>query len=293
MLRELSSAQLDALAEHAELRRHDDGVVLLDDEAVGPEQPLRAIVQGRTSWTSSRARDKTGAWLMLPGSLFGLDAVAAWARRKQLDTWWPSELPRVTCKTIGPVWTLELAPERFDAVFATPAIPATFTPLCRTLLRMFPTQVVAPELIAALRQLDHFARVRTTALYRMLERAPCRAWGPTIAADLAVPLVPNIEAAQLHVEPLGDTDPRNAQSRGRALYYVLEGRLEVPTELGTESLRIGDLGGPSPFVRTDVQVDAAWTTSKCRAIVVYASLIDDMIRSDPSFARSLGPRVQP
>lgn len=288
MLRELSSAQLDALAEHAVLRRHDDGVVLLDDEAVGPEQPLRVIVQGRTSWTSSRARDKTGAWLMLPGSLFGLDSVAAWARRQHVETWWPSELPRVTCKSIGPVWTLELAPERFDVVFG-----AGNTPLCRTLLRMFPTQVVAPELIAALRQLDHFARVRTTALHRMLERAPCRAWGPTIEADLAVPLVPNIEAAQLHVELLGDVDPRYAQSRGRALYYVLEGRLEVPTERGTESLRVGDLGGPSPFMHDDVQVDAVWTTSKCRAIVVYASLIDDMIRSDPSFARSLGPRVQP
>jgi hypothetical protein len=288
MLRELTSASLEPLAQHALLRRYDDGATLLDDEALGPEQPLRVIVQGRTSWSSSRARDKTGAWLMMPGSLFGLDSVAAWARRNHVDTWWPSELPRVTCKTLGPVWMLELAPEHYAAVFG-----AGNTPLCRTLLRMFPTQVVAPELITALRQLDHFARVHTSALHRMLERAPCRTWGPTIEADLAMVVEPNIEAAQLHVELVGDTDPRYGRSRGRALYYVLEGRLEVPTELGTETLRIGDLGGPSPFARDDVQVAAAWTTSQCRAIVVYASLVDDMIRSDPSFARSLGPRVLP
>lgn len=285
MLRELSSASLDALAEHAELRRHDAGVRLFDDETIGPEQPLRAIVQGRTSWTSSRTRDKTGAWLMMPGSLFGLESVAAWARRKLLEPWWPRELPSITCETLGPVWMLELAPDRFDAVFA-----AGDGPLCRTLLSMFPTQVVAPELIAALRQLDHFARARTTALHRMLERAPCRSWGPLLEAGVQ-PVVP-IEAAQVYVPLLGEPDPRHERSHGRALYYVLEGRLEVPTEAGTESLRIGELGGPSPFVHDDVDVAAAWTTSSCRAIVVYASLIDDMIRSDPSFARSLGPRIQ-
>jgi hypothetical protein len=276
-LRDLGSLSIERLAERVQLRRYDNDARLFHDEIPGPDQPLRVMTHGRVSWSSSGDQEKQGARMLLPGSVIGLESVNDWARREQHpEVWLPSDPPRIRSRAVGPVWMLELEPERFDEVFTTPLGQRLLT----RLVRQYPTSINAPAIVAELREHDALARVSSISLYRMLERAPTRIF----TVQNFDHLKPEQEA-----EFLDDDDSIRLRSRGRALYFVIDGELQIPTDTGTESLLDGDLGGPNLFSRDTDMLEAAWAMGSGRAVVLYAWVLTEMLRSDPGFARNLGP----
>jgi hypothetical protein len=279
-LRDLASSALEPLAERVQVRRYDDDVKLFDDEIPGPEQPLRVLIHGRASWSSRGDQEKRGARMLLPGSVIGLESINDWARREQHpEVWLAADPPSIRSRTHGSVWTLELQPERFDEVFSSTGGARLLT----RLVRQYPTSINSPAIVALLREHDALARVSSVSLYRMLERAPTRIFTTQHMNDQLLPG----QEAQLE---FGDVDDSIRQrSRGRALYFVIDGQLQIPTDSGTRSLARGDLGGPNLFSRSDGVLEKAWTTGSGRAVVLYAWVLTEMIRSDSGFARKLGP----
>jgi CRP-like cAMP-binding protein len=276
-LRDLESPALERLAERVQLRRYDNDAKLFDDEIPGPDQPLRVLIHGRASWSSRGDQEKQGARMLLPGSVIGLESVNDWARRQQHgEVWLAPDPPSIRSRALGPVWMLELGPERFEATFSSTSGARLLT----RLVRQYPTSINSPAIVAKLREHDMFARVSSVSLYRMLERAPTR-----IFTDQNI----NGFMFEQQAKFVDDDDGIRQRSRGRALYFVLDGELQIPTDTGAESLAVGDLGGPNLFSRGGGVLDGAWTTGSGRAVVLYAWVLTEMIRSDPGFARKLGP----
>jgi hypothetical protein len=284
MLQRLSASQLDPLASRLKLKRYDDGADLLS--AVGPHRrtPLRVIVHGHASWEPSTSSEQRGAWMLIPGSVFGLDAVNEWAHAHGIQGAWPlTDLDHVRCKSAGPLWVLELAAEHFDEVFTDAQCEAT----CSELLCMFPTTIHATQVVAALRQTPQFARVSTPKLYRLLERAPTLDYGPPPAQQQQQ----QQQAIQVEQVPIAPVGPQGKFVTGPALYYVLSGELQVSSAEQIVSLRAGQIGGPDLLDTSGLMAaSAAQAVSNARAVVLTQRALFDMIRCDPGIARSLGPR---
>jgi hypothetical protein len=277
-LRDLVSPALEPLAERMRLRRYDNDAKLFSDEIPGREQPLRVLIHGRASWSSSDDHEKHGGRMLLPGSVIGLESVNDWARRQQHpEVWLAADPPRIRSRAVGPIWMLELEPERFDEVFSTSGAARLLT----RLVRQYPTSISAPSIVELLRSHEAFTRVSSVSLYRMLERAPTRIF--------TAPSQFHGEQQEPPAAFIDDDDGIRQRSHGRALYFVLDGQLQVPTDTGTESLSSGDLGGANLFSPDTKMLDAAWTTGSGRAVCLYAWVLIEMIRSDPGFARKLGP----
>jgi hypothetical protein len=265
------------LAERVQLRRYQNDAKLFDDEVPGPEQPLRVLIHGRASWSSRGDQEKQGARMLLPGSVIGLESVNDWARRQQhAEVWVAPDPPSIRSRAIGPVWMLELAPERFEETFSSTSGARLLT----RLVRQYPTSIHSPAMVAQLREHGAFARVSSVSLYRMLERAPTRIFSAQKINELMF---------EQQAKFVDDDDGIRQRSRGRALYFVMEGQLQIPTDTGTESLAVGDLGGPNLFSPGGGVLDGAWTIGSGRAVVLYAWALIEMMRSDPGFARKLGP----
>jgi CRP-like cAMP-binding protein len=147
---------------------------------------------------------------------------------------------------------------------------------------MFPTVFNAPEVVSALRETPQFSRVTTPKLYRLLERAPTLNYGP--------------EPIQLEQEQqLDDLQQIGLKGKlitGPALYYVLEGELEVSTNEHEVSLGVGEFGGPDLFDASPLIAKASATAKAAtRAVVLTQRAITAMMHSDPGFARALGPHA--
>jgi hypothetical protein len=281
MLQRLSASHLDPLASHLKMKRYDDGAELLSQVGPHRDTPLRVVVHGHASWEPSASAEQRGAWMLTAGSLFGLDAVNDWAKANGIQGTWPQvDLDRVRCKSAGPLWVLELAPEHFDEVFTAPNCATT----CSELLCMFPTMIHATQVVAALRKTPQFARVSTPKLYRLLERAPTLDYAPQPAEQQE-------QAIQVEQVPIAPVGPQGKFVTGPALYYVLSGELHVSGAEQMVSLGAGEIGGPDLFDTSGLMTASpAQAVSKARAIVLTQRALFDMIRCDPGIARSLGPR---
>ncbi|MCA9685045.1 MAG: hypothetical protein KC457_22875, partial [Myxococcales bacterium] len=149
------------------LRRYDADHRLFANEVPDRNHPLRFVTHGRANWSSSHTTEQKGAWILTPGSCFGLGTVNDWAEQRDLaDTWTRSDLPSVRCQAEGVMWVLELAPDQFEPVFT--ASPA----LLGRLLAHYPTEVNAPDVVAAMKATPQFGRAAVQNLYRLLEGAP-------------------------------------------------------------------------------------------------------------------------
>lgn len=294
MLRNLSAEQLEPFVEHLQMRRYEDGTLLHDHHAP-PRPMLRILVHGHASWEPLRHQQKHGAWMMTTGSVFGLAAVHEWARRKELAEAWPiTEYLEVRCAAAGPIWVLELSPEHFDQAFGSAG-----GPLATRLLRHFPTSLHAATIVAELRELPQFSRVRSMTLHRMLEYAPTLSFGPPIPYEKQVQLdVVQLEAIPKFLPSLDEQELLEAARRqrlvigpGRALYFVIEGSLRVETDTETVYVAPGSLGGPDMFSHHTALLAPPVAVTDTRAVVIDGRVVYEMIRTDQGFCRSLGPHV--
>lgn len=302
----LSRLSSDALAQFAadlKLVRYEHDTRLFSREVPDRESPLRVIVQGRCSWNAANSRDQPGAWTLNRGDVFGFGAINDWAADRGVGKTWPTEeLPQVTCRAIGTLWCLELAPEHFAAAF----IPDVGQAVRDTLLQAFPTVANAPDLIAALRSTAQFARVNAADLHALLQIAPTIhvSPGPPEQEQLdveqaAIDIEQNQQQQQQPVplpgQPLvvdGDGDVGGLGGLGlRSLYYVLRGRLVVPLSDEVIALDTGELGGPAlfPTSKDDVLMASPMATESTSVIVISRAAILARARVSPGFARSLGP----
>ncbi|KIG15303.1 hypothetical protein DB30_05730 [Enhygromyxa salina] len=277
MFQRLSAQDVEPLAARLQMRHYDDGTNLLSGGVADGKTPLRVVVHGGATWEPDDSTEQRGAWMLAPGSCCGLGTVNAWARAKKIPGTWSAPDPApIRCKSVGPLWVLELAPQDFDEVFTDPQ----GEPICTELLCMFPTSIKAPEVVAALRDTPQFARVTTPKLYRLLERAPTLNYGP-------------FDPMELEQDPDDPQQfgPHGKSVKGPALYYVVEGELSVSNDDQTVSLGVGELGGPGLFDE-GVQVNqfAAKSVNEARAVVLTQRALMDQIRADPGLARALGPR---
>ncbi|NVB42430.1 hypothetical protein G6O69_31695 [Pseudenhygromyxa sp. WMMC2535] len=310
MLHGLADDELAPLAEALTLARYDDRTRLFVEAIPDADHPLRLIIHGHATWSSSRAAEHPGAWELGPGSLFGLGAVDDWARRSDIvSAWLRRGLPTISCRCKGPLWVLELAPERFAAVFeATPD-----RALLQRLLAMFPTIVHAPDIVAALRQTVDFGRASPQSLFRLLESAPMHDFGSTEdkLEDDAKDQLPSPDDELIPVpSPNQDQDQdedelsasdivaaKQETKRARCLYYVLSGELRVPVARQLLALRSGELDGPdlfAPMTKEETDADTQttpWAASaeRCLAVALSRDAVERMIQTTPGFARSLGP----
>ncbi|PRP97707.1 hypothetical protein ENSA5_32160 [Enhygromyxa salina] len=283
MLSGLTADALEPLGQALTLVRHDDGARLFYDEVPNRDAPLRILVHGHATWDPAHSSDDNGAWTLTTGSVFGLGAVNDWAAEAGLDRTWPrADLPMIRCRAKGPISTLELAPDRFEAVFMSK--PGGV--LRDRLLAMFPTVVHGGEIVAALRATPQFSRVNAVALYRLLDLAPTVTYQPT-AKDPDQPQQPAAPPPGLAVAP------------GPALYYVLRGQLQLVVDETLLSFGAGEVGGSDLFADEGAAtLKAATATTKATAVVVTKEAVAALSGYMPGFARSLGPmfngqRVKP
>jgi hypothetical protein len=282
MLRGLSDEVLEPLAERLQMHRYEDKTRLLDHpsiEADSRPSTLRILAHGHASWEPFGTEEKTGAWMLMPGSVLGLDAIDHWARSKKLPGAWAfDEVPSVRARTMGPVWMLELPWEHFDD-----ALGPTGGPLADRLLSMVPTILYAPAIVAALRELPQFSRVRSVSLFRMLEHAR------------TVTFYPQQELGQVEAEAEGQAESPMPQHRlvpkDRALYYVLDGVLEIETDDETLFIGPGSLGGPDVFRHSTRELGTPTSSTETHAVVIDGRALYEMVLSNPGFGRSLGPHV--
>lgn len=287
MLQRLSESAVEPLASQVQMKRYADGADLIDQLIAHRDMPLCVVVHGQASWEPSNSTAQRGAWMLTSGSMFGLGAVNDWAHAHGVAGTWPTQdLVMVRCKAAGPLWVLELAPQRFDAVFS----GARGHAICSELLCMFATVISAPAVVAALRQMPQFARVTQPKLYRLLERAPTLNYGPE--PELLEREQPQQQLIDDAPQAVGLQGNEGNEVTGPALYYVLEGELEVNTSEQLLSLSVGEIGSQDLFTPSSVvATSAAQAASTARAVVLTQRALNDMIRSDPGFARSLGPRA--
>jgi hypothetical protein len=267
MLAGLDPSELEQLAGELQLLRYDDGTRFFSDVAPDHRSPLRFVLQGRASWDSERGLEQKSAWMLTPGSLFGLEALNDWAHRKQL----PGALdrgktPRVACQAIGPIWVLELPASRFDAAFMSESHPQVLA----TLLEHVATCVYSPDIVAAMRQSPQFIRAPSMHLYKLLE------WAPT----------------KLLLPSEGDPNQGDGNLSGpAAVYYVIEGSLRLTVGAKVMNITAGEMEGAELF-RSQVQDDVSKPVSlgKTLAVMLTQSMLHAYMRQAPGFARCLGPR---
>lgn len=261
--------QLELLASELKLVRYDDGARLYADQTPDYRSPLRFVVQGRATWDPSPSAEQKGAWMLTPGSVFGLEAVNDWALRHKLEgAWSRGETSRIRCQAIGVLWVLELPADRFDAVF----LPGAGRQALSKLLHMVPTSTHAPDIVAAMRANPQFARTAPVYLYKLLEWAPASAMSPImIQIDMQNPL-----------EKLkGPT----------ALYYVIEGELKMWVEGETKVIQAGEIDGADLFASPTDTTKASKPIAMGDACVVMLTrdAIETCMRYVPGLARTLGP----
>jgi hypothetical protein len=259
---------LELLAAQLELVRYEDGHRFYSDQAPVRRSPLRFVVQGRASWDPAASEEQKSAWMMSPGSAFGLEAVNDWARDKQIvGVWSRRPIPRVRCQAIGAVWVLELSPDRFDTVF----LSDSGKPLLTKLLEMVPTVCLAPEIVAALRKSPQFARSATINLYKLLEWAPTSNLWPD-AVDL-------------------DQQDKVIEAGAMALYYVISGTLKMQIDDELRTIRIGEMDGVDLFtpIESDVSKPVA-VGGEAWLVTITRRSIEACMQAIPGFARTLGPR---
>ncbi|MFO7561037.1 MAG: hypothetical protein R6X02_00210 [Enhygromyxa sp.] len=289
MLRNLSNEALERFAEHLQMRRYEDGARVLDSSS-GGARPLRLLAHGHASWEPHGSKEKRGAWMLMPGSVFGLEAVNEWARRKQLPGAWPiTEHPEIRCRAVGPIWALELPPERFDQAFG-----AEGGPLAARLLQGYPSAHHGPAIVAALREIPQFSRVSSVSLYRMLEYTRTVTFHPPGESKLEQQV--QLDVQQLPVSKLEESPDSGKRQRrlvdpGRALYFVLDGVLHIETDGETVVLGPGSLGGPDLFRHSELRLARPTTTVETHAVIIDGYVLFEMLRSDPGFGRTLGARV--
>lgn len=263
--------ELELLASELVLVRYEDGARFFADETPDHNSPLRFVVQGRASWDTNRSAEQKGAWMMSPGSVFGLEAVNDWARRHELaGVWSRGEMPRIRCQAIGVVWVLELPADRFDSVF----LPEHGRPALAKLLQMVPTVCHAPDIVASMRGASQFARTATVNLYKLLE------WAPTC---VMAPPVMLLDAQQQPIVPEPEPGPS-------ALYYVIEGELKMTVADETKSIQVGEMDGADLFMADANQVSKPVPLGEACVVVLTREAIDTCMRCVPGFARTLGPR---
>ncbi|MCA9700084.1 MAG: hypothetical protein KC431_21340, partial [Myxococcales bacterium] len=66
------------------LRRYDADHRLFANEVPDRNHPLRFVTHGRANWSSSHTTEQKGAWILTPGSCFGLGTVNDWAEQRDL-----------------------------------------------------------------------------------------------------------------------------------------------------------------------------------------------------------------
>jgi hypothetical protein len=262
MLAGLQPSLFTQLASELQLLHYDDGTRFFSDVAPDHRSPLRFVVQGRASWNSERGMEQKSAWMMTPGSVFGLEGLNDWARRKQLaGAFDRGETPRVACQAIGPIWVLELPADRFEAAFMS---ESTAQVLAR-LLEHVPTCMYAPNIVASMRQNPQFIRASTLHLYKLLE------WAPTMRLT---------------------ANDDNAQLSPNAAYYVIEGALRLTSGAKVKTITTGEMEGadlfrsPSPDDGLSIPVSLGETW----AVMLTQNMLHACIRQTPGFARCLGPR---
>ncbi len=276
----LPTVELQLLASELRLIRYEDGHRFFADEVPDRSAPLRIIVHGRATWDPTQSNEQKGAWMLSPGSLFGLEAINDWASEHELDRpcmWSRREIPRVRCQAIGVTWVLELAPDRFDAVL----MPEAGRPLLDRLLCLCVTTVFAPEVVATMRKSPQFSRVQATDLYRLLESTPVTTW----STQQAKPLQLDLEQIEQKQPPPGP----------QALYYVIRGEMQVALDDQVTTLTAGEMDGPDLFAPPSETAKIAWPTAlseTCVAVMITRDALERMIRRNPGFARSLGPLDQ-
>lgn len=330
MLAALGEQKVESLVDQLELLRYEDGERFFNNQVPDRDFPLRVLVHGHASWTPNDSIEQKGAWMLGPGSLFGLGAVNDWAHERKIATAWPRvELPKIRCQAMGPVWVLELAPDRFEAAFSGEAGDRVL----RWLLRMFPTVVHAPNIVAAMRQSSQFMRVNSVDLYRLLERAPIRTFGHgALAPEYAVaskhpgkqtyepmwqqqsPMQAGMQDQEgqalldelalkidSEAEQKGDDEDDEDDEKkppaeildGRAVYFVLRGELELIINEDTVLLPVGAMSEAAMFGGEDDELLAARAPrGDATVVVITEEAIKEMIRTTPGFARTLGPLVR-
>ncbi|MFV8753101.1 hypothetical protein ACNOYE_21340 [Nannocystaceae bacterium ST9] len=274
VLAEVGIQQLELLASELHLIRYEDGTRFFTDETPNRRDPLRFVVHGRATWDSNRSSDQKSAWMMTPGSAFGLEAVNDWAREHALpETWSRGEMPLIRCQAIGVVWVLELAPDRFDAAF----LPELGRPALTKLLQMVPTICNAPDIVATMRTKPQFARAAPVNLYKLLEWAPTLKMWPVAIVD---PNDPN-QGEQPEPEP-GPT----------AVYYVLEGEVKLQVDDESKTIDVGEMDGADLFTPTSeaVTISSVSAVSEASVVQLTRSALETCMRQFPGFARTLGPR---
>ncbi len=272
MLSGVDQAELALLASELRLVRYEDGTRFFTDESPTHRSPLRFITHGRATWDSNRSSDQKSAWMLTPGSVFGLEAVNDWARRQAIDgVWIRGEMPLIRCQALGVVWVLELPADRFDAVF----LPEDGRPALTKLLQMVPTLCSAPDIVASMRAIPQFARAAPVNLYKLLEWAPTTVMYPVIVLD------PNNQGE----EP----DPQPGPA---ALYYVIDGEVKVQVADESKSIEVGELDGADLFATQSeaASISPPVVTSETAVVTLTRTALEACMRSLPGFGRTLGPR---
>jgi hypothetical protein len=260
------------LASELQLVRYEDGHRFFSDQVPAHRSPLRFMVQGKASWDPSSSSEQKSAWTMSPGSVFGIEAVNDWARRKQLPgVWSRGEPQRIRCQAIGVVWVLELPADRFDTVF----LPEIGRPALNKLLTLVPTQAHAPAVVASMRATPQFARVPRVNLYKLLEWAPTNNLWPVQLIDLE---------EQQQLEP--DPGPL-------ALYYVIAGMLKLTIDDDSRTIQVGEMDGVDLFVPNEQAAQVSMPVAvggEAWAVMLTRQALETCMRAVPGFARTLGPR---
>jgi hypothetical protein len=224
--------------------------------------------------------EQKSAWMMTPGSVFGLEGLNDWARRKKLPgALERGQTPRVACQAIGPLWVLELPAERFDAALLSESNPQVLA----TLLEHVATCIYSPEIVAAMRQSPQFIRAPAMHLYKLLEWAPTKLMLPN---NWDQALDPN------QGEPIqGDLGNGKLLGGPAAVYYVIEGSLRLTVGAKVMNITAGEMEGAELF-RSQSQDDVSEPVclSKTLAVMLTQSMLHAYIRQAPGFARCLGPR---
>lgn len=268
----LELAELEPLAGEVTLVRYADGTRFFTDTTPDHRTPLRFVVHGRASWDSNRGSEQKSAWMMSQGSVFGLEGLNDWARRNQLGQYWDrGEPPRIRCQAIGPLWVLELAPERFEPLFTSEPGKPIFTKL----IERVATCIYSPDAVAAMRKTPLFSRAAPVHLYKLLE------WAPT---NKILPVIWDPNQGDMPDMMEGPT----------AVYYVIEGELKMTVDAKEKTIGAGEIDGADLFGSPEDSLGVSTPTpvGDTSAITVTKDMLQTCIRTMPGFARSLGPRSE-
>ena len=272
----LSEQALALLASELKLVRYDEGTRFFTDESPNYRAPLRFVVHDRATWDSNRSADQKSAWMLSPGSVFGLEAVNDWGRRHELaGVWSRGEMPLIRCHALSVIWVLELPADRYDAVF----LPEIGRAVLDKLFQMVPTMCSAPDIVATMREKPLFARAAPVHLYKLLE------WAPTMKLWPLVVLNPDENQGD---EPEPEPGPT-------ALYYVIDGQLQVSVEDEAKSIEVGQMDGADLFTpEAEAQaISQPKAIGETTAVSLTRTALETCMRQIPAFARSLGPRDEP